>query len=71
VGEIKPQTDARSMAYSIIGQLQGCYAIAKTRKSRDVFTLMVNTLQRQMKELLIADTLPTGMPQRSGAAELV
>jgi hypothetical protein len=32
---------------------------------------MVNTLQRQMKELLIADTLPTGMPQRSGAAELV
>jgi AcrR family transcriptional regulator len=71
VGEIKPQTDARSMAYSIIGQLQGCYAIAKTRKSRDVFTLMVNTLQRQMKELLIADTLPTGMPQRSGVAELV
>lgn len=65
VGEIKPQTDARSMAYSIIGQLQGCYTIAKTRKSRDVFTLMVTTLQKQMKELLLADTLPTGIPQRN------
>lgn len=65
VGEIKPQTDARSMAYSIIGQLQGCYTIAKTRKSRDVFTLMVTTLQKQMKELLLADTLPTGLPQRN------
>lgn len=67
VGEMKPQIDARSMAYSIIGQLYGCYAIAKTRNSRDVFTLMVNTLQKQMKELLLADTLPTGLAQKSTA----
>jgi AcrR family transcriptional regulator len=64
VGEMKPQIDARSMAYGIIGQLQGCYAISKTRKSRDVFTLMVNTLQKQLKETLLADTLPTGLPHR-------
>lgn len=64
VGEMKPQIDARSMAYSIVGQLQGCYAIAKTRNSRDVFTLMVNTLQKQLKEMLLADTLPTGIPHR-------
>lgn len=70
VGEMKPQIDARSMAYSIVGQLQGCYAISKTRKSRDVFTLMVNTLQKQMKEILLADTLPTGMPHRPVANAL-
>jgi len=51
-GEMKPQIDARSMAYSLVGQLHGCYAVAKTRNSRDVFTLMVNALQRQLKEVL-------------------
>jgi len=40
------------MAYSLLGQLQGCYAIAKTRNSRDVFTLMMNALQRQLKDVL-------------------
>lgn len=60
-GEMKPQIDARSMAYSLIGQLQGCYAVAKTRNSRDVFTLMMNALQRQLKEVLFvsAGTEPT------------
>ena len=51
-GEMKPQIDARSMAYSLVGQLHGCYAVAKTRNSRDVFTLMVDALQRQLKEVL-------------------
>lgn len=51
-GEMRPQIDARSMAYSLVGQLQGCYAIAKARASRDVFTLMMNALQRQLKEVL-------------------
>lgn len=55
-GEMKPQIDARSMAYSLIGQLHGCYAIAKTRNSRDVFTLMMNALQRQLKEVLFVGT---------------
>ena len=60
-GEMKPQIDARSMAYSLIGQLHGCYAVAKTRNSRDVFTLMMNALQRQLKEVLFvsAGTEPT------------
>jgi AcrR family transcriptional regulator len=60
-GEMKPQIDARSMAYSLIGQLHGCYAVAKTRNSRDVFTLMINALQRQLKEVLFvsAGTEPT------------
>lgn len=60
VGEMKANIDARSMAYGIIGQLQGCYAVAKTRRSRDVFTLMVNTLQKELKELLLSDNLPMG-----------
>jgi hypothetical protein len=49
------------MAYSLIGQLHGCYAVAKTRNSRDVFTLMMNALQRQLKEVLFvsAGTEPT------------
>lgn len=54
-GEMKPQIDARSMAYSLVGQLHGCYAVAKTRNSRDVFTLMVNALQRQLKEVLFVN----------------
>ena len=51
-GEMRPQIDARSMAYSLMGQLHGCFAIAKTRNSRDVFTLMMNAMQRQLKEIL-------------------
>jgi hypothetical protein len=62
---MKPQIDARSMAYSLLGQLQGCYAIAKTRNSRDVFTLMMNALQRQLKDVLFvssgAEQAPGGM----------
>jgi hypothetical protein len=30
--------------------LHGCYAIAKTRASRDVFTLMMSNLQRQLSD---------------------
>ncbi len=63
-GEMKPQIDARSMAYSLIGQLHGCYAVAKTRNSRDVFTLMMNALQRQLKEVLFASA---GTEPTSGA----
>ena len=72
VGEMKPQIDARSMAYSIIGQLQGSYTIAKTRKSKDVFTLMINTLQRQLKETLFnqvpAQVQASTLPVQSFAA---
>jgi AcrR family transcriptional regulator len=71
-GELQPHVDARSMAYSIIGQLQGCYSIAKTRNSKDVFTLMLNTLQRQLKEMLFTATQtasqPTAVPTPSFAA---
>ncbi|MBS3912937.1 MAG: TetR/AcrR family transcriptional regulator [Bacteroidetes bacterium] len=68
VGEMKPNIDARSMAYGIIGHLQGCYAVAKTRRSRDVFTLMVNTLQKELKELLLSDALPMGTASRSAVS---
>lgn len=61
-GELKPQIDARSMAYSIIGQLQSCYAVAKVRNSKDVFTLMMNAMQRQLRELLIADNSAVQAP---------
>jgi hypothetical protein len=40
------------MAYLLIGQLHGCYAIAKTRNSKDVFVSMVNALQKQLLEVL-------------------
>lgn len=63
-GEMRPQIDARSMAYSLIGQLHGCYAVAKTRNSRDVFTLMMNALQRQLKEVLF---VTAGNEPTSGA----
>ena len=65
-GEMKPQIDARSMAYSLIGQLQGCYAIAKTRNSRDVFTLMMKALQRQLKEVLFVSA---GAEHQNGAVQ--
>lgn len=53
--EIKPGVDSRSMAYLLIGQLHGCYAIAKTRASKDVFVSMVNGLQKQLIDVLYAN----------------
>ena len=50
--EIKAGVDSRSMAYLLIGQLHGCYAIAKTRASKDVFVSMVNGLQKQLIDVL-------------------
>jgi AcrR family transcriptional regulator len=50
--EIKPGVDSRSMAYLLIGQLHGCYAIAKTRASKDVFVSMVNGLHKQLIDVL-------------------
>ncbi len=52
-GELKNNTDARSLSLQIIGQLIGCYSIAKVRGSKDVFTLMINNLQKQIKDTLI------------------
>ncbi len=52
-GELKNNTDARSLSLQIIGQLMGCYAIAKVRASKDVFTLMINNLQKNIKDNLI------------------
>ena len=49
-GELKNQTDARSMALFIIGQMMGCYTIGKVRASKDTFISMVSTLQKQVKE---------------------
>ena len=55
--EIKPGVDSRSMAYLLIGQLHGCYAIAKTRASKDVFVSMVNGLHKQLIDVLyVSDT---------------
>ncbi|MBL7810803.1 MAG: TetR/AcrR family transcriptional regulator [Bacteroidetes bacterium] len=64
-GEFKPQMDARSMAYSLIGSLQGCYAIAKTRNSKDVFTLMINALLKQLKEVLFVAVEETAPGQQA------
>jgi len=50
--EIKAGVDSRSMAYLLIGQLHGCYAIAKTRASKDAFVSMVNGLQKQLIDVL-------------------
>jgi predicted LPLAT superfamily acyltransferase len=55
--------DSRSMAYLLIGQLHGCYAIAKTRASKEVFISMVSALQRQLQEVLYAQD-PSLMKQR-------
>ena len=52
-GELKNQTDARSMALFIIGQMMGCYTIGKVRASKDTFISMVSTLQKQVKESLV------------------
>jgi len=56
-GELKNQTDARSMALFIIGQMMGCYTIGKVRASKDTFISMVSTLQKQVKESLVMDSV--------------
>jgi hypothetical protein len=55
-GELKSQTDARSMALFIIGQMMGCYTIGKVRGSKDTFISMVSTLQKQVKDTLVMDS---------------
>ena len=55
-GELKNQTDARSMALFIIGQMMGCYTIGKVRASKDTFIIMISTLQKQVKESLVMDS---------------
>jgi AcrR family transcriptional regulator len=62
-GQFKSGMDSRSMAYLLIGQLHGCYAIAKTRASKEVFISMVSALQRQLQEVLYAQD-PSLMKQR-------
>jgi len=52
-GEFKNTMDARSLAMNIIGGLIGCYSIAKVRNSKDVFTSMISTLQKQVRESLV------------------
>jgi AcrR family transcriptional regulator len=56
-GELKSQTDARSMALFIIGQMMGCYTIGKVRGSKDTFISMVSTLQKQVKDTLVLDSV--------------
>lgn len=56
-GEVRPGVDARSMAYLIIGSLQGCYAIAKTRNSKDVFVTTINALNRNLIDTLFESHL--------------
>lgn len=55
-GELKNQTDARSMALYIVGQLMGCYTISKVRASKETFVSMVGTMQKQLKDALVAET---------------
>ena len=55
-GEFKNTMDARSLAMNIIGGLIGCYSIAKVRNSKDVFTAMISTLQKQVRESLVMDS---------------
>ncbi|MFM7638587.1 MAG: TetR/AcrR family transcriptional regulator [Bacteroidota bacterium] len=55
-GELKNQTDARSMALYIVGQLMGCYTISKVRASKETFVSMVGTMQKQLKDVLVAET---------------
>jgi TetR/AcrR family transcriptional repressor of nem operon len=63
-GQFKSGMDSRSMAYLLIGQLHGCYAIAKTRASKEVFISMVSALQRQLQEVLYAQD-PSLFKQRA------
>ena len=58
-GELKNQTDARSMALFIVGQLMGCYTISKVRASKETFVSMVGTLQKQLKDTLVVDGAPS------------
>lgn len=58
-GELKNQTDARSMALFIVGQLMGCYTISKVRASKETFVSMVGTLQKQLKDTLVVDAAPS------------
>lgn len=54
-GEFKTGVDARSMAYFLIGSLQGCYSIAKTRNSKDVFVTSINALMKNLAEILFVN----------------
>jgi len=56
-GELKNQTDARSMALYIVGQLMGCYTISKVRASKETFVSMVGTMQKQLKDVLVVDSV--------------
>jgi AcrR family transcriptional regulator len=67
-GELKNQTDARSMALFIIGQMMGCYTIGKVRASKDTFISMVSTLQKQVKESLVMDSIEADNKASSAAA---
>jgi AcrR family transcriptional regulator len=58
-GELKNQTDARSMALFIVGQLMGCYTISKVRASKETFVSMVGTLQKQLKDTWVVDSAPS------------
>lgn len=58
-GELKNQTDARSIALFIVGQLMGCYTISKVRASKETFVSMVGTLQKQLKDTLVVDAAPS------------
>ncbi len=55
-GEFRNTMDARSLAMNIIGGLIGCYSIAKVRNSKDVFTSMITTLQKHVRESLVMDS---------------
>lgn len=57
-GELKNQTDARSMALFIIGQLMGCYTISKVRASKETFVSMVGNLQKQLRDALVVESAP-------------
>jgi len=67
-GELKNQTDARSMALFIIGQMMGCYTIGKVRASKDTFISMVSTLQKQVKESLVMDSVELEKKESSVAS---
>ncbi|MEY4465271.1 MAG: hypothetical protein RLZZ465_901 [Bacteroidota bacterium] len=60
-GELKNQTDARSIALYIVGQLMGCYTISKVRASKETFVSMVGTMQKQLKDVLVVDAEPRKM----------
>ncbi len=67
-GELKNQTDARSMALFIIGQMMGCYTIGKVRASKDTFISMISTLQKQVKESLVMDSAVLEKNESSAAS---